>query len=569
MSHKMNFKKYIQIFSLLAVCLLIFLHARDTMQMQVQVNSFVQNSDTSDNGVGAEYTVQNLRVDYVKNPVGIDNSDISFSWEPGVVQKAYCVVVTKEGEDIWNSGIVRSSETIRIAYDGPALEDGQRYEYHVFVFDKKGEIHLSEEAYFETAFVGGEVFAGAEMITMAPEENVYGDGQAVFYTSFDKQGKSLRKATFYGSALGMYDAYLNGQRIGDDELKPGWSDYDDTLLYNTYDITSYIGETNVVASMVGTGWWCGRNGFGTYSYNRPAFVCQIVLEYEDGSRQIINSDENWNYCKNTAVRFADFFNGETYDFSELSTAQISDGAEIPLSDIKPVHISTDFFGRFKSYYGYNVKHIAERDAVPVEAYVYEGAAEDGSDFGAVKVSRRYASEDMFPITLKKGETLIIDLGQNMTGVPHIEYHAPKGAQLDVQFAEMLNDSGDEKRGNDGPKGSLYRANYRSAMTEVKVISGGSEKENYSPVFFYTGFRYLSLKADQDITLYDLKGVFIGNSAPGAGEVTVDHIRRLAGDAVFRFQYALSTLVSGRCAGDGGNRRTSRSKIRCAEIPKIA
>ena len=340
----------------------------------------------------------------------------------------------------------------------------------------------------------------------------------------------------------MYDAYLNGHRIGEDELKPGWTDYNDTLLYNTYDITSYVQATNTIASMVGTGWWCGRNGFGTYGYNQPAFICQIVLEYEDGTTQIINTDKEWKYTKNTAVRFADFFNGETYDCSCLSTARISEGEIVPRADIRPVHISTHFTGKFKSYYGYNVKHMKESDRSPQQAYVYRETERNGTDFGSVRVISSFvrnpvdatdislkkvnangdvSEKEMYPFPLRKGETLIVDLGQNMTGVPYVQFDAPKGTQIHIQFAEMLNDSGEKERGNDGPKGSLYRANYRSATTEVIVISDGNGKQSYRPVFFYTGFRYLSLTADEDMMLYDLKGLFIGNSGPGAGYVASD------------------------------------------------
>ena len=367
-----------------------------------------------------------------------------------------------------------------------------------------------------------DVFEGAEFICMHPEENIYENGQAAYYKTFEVETKGLQRATFYGRALGIYDAYLNGQRIGDDELKPGWTDYNDTLLYNAYDITSYIEERNTIASMVGTGWWCGRNAFGTYEYKQPAFICKITLEYEDGNTREITTGGDWNYTKNTAVRFADFFNGETYDFSKLSTRQISEGEEVPAEDVTPVSLSTDFKGNFQSYYGHNVKHVESLDCYPKQAYVYSEIQGDESDYGSVAVSRNVRKDE--PVRLKAGETLIVDLGQNMTGVPWVEYDAPAGTRMEIQFAEMLNDSGEKERGNDGPKGSLYRANYRSATTLVTIMSAGEGRETYAPVFFYTGFRYLSLTADRDVTLYDIKGCFIGNSAPVTGSITTGHDR---------------------------------------------
>ncbi len=512
MSHFVNGKKCIQTLFVLLLLGAVFLHAKNTKDMHYMALNYTEQ----------QMTVKNPRVNYVTNPVGIDSSDLFFSWEPETVQKAYKVVVSEDGETVWDSGIVFSDQTIQIAYKGPELKDATRYDYQVFVFGEKENVRCSEPVFFETAFVTGEVFQNAEFISMDPEENIYENGQAVYYKSFDVKKEGLQKATFYGSALGIYDAYLNGQRIGEDELKPGWTDYNDTILYNTYDITAYIKETNTIAAMVGTGWWCGRNAFGTYEYHQPAFIGRIQLEYDDGTVQEIVTGKDWNYTKNTAVRFADFFNGETYDFSKLTPLQISGGAPVPETDKKAVHISTDFAGKFKSYYGHNVRRISELTCAAQSAYTYKDIREDGTDFGQVEISESYSGQEMFPLKIKKGETLIMDLGQNMTGVPYVEYSASKGARIDIQFAEMLNDSGEQARGNDGPKGSLYRANYRSATTNVTILSGGEEKERYAPSFFYTGFRYLALTADEDVTLYDVRGLFVGNCAPVTGKISTGH-----------------------------------------------
>ncbi len=535
MSHKFNLKNWIQ----LTACLLLLMSVLGYAHYERKMEQKILNCMAGD--IKQERcTVKNPRVNYVQNPVGIDSQDIYFSWEPETEQKAYAIVVKKSTaqgavseeteEIIWNSGIVFSSETIRIPYKGKLPEDGTTYEYRVFVFDKETELSYSETAFFETGFINGQPFEEAQLISMNPEENIYEDGQAVYYHSFEAKPGNVVKATFYGSSLGIYDAYLNGKRIGDDELKPGWTDYNDTLLYNAYDVTEYIGEMNTIAAMVGTGWWCGRNGFGTYGYRQPAFICSLVIEYEDGSCEVINTGNEWKYCKNTAVRFADFFNGETYDASKLTTMQISQGEQVPAADEKDVYISSDFTGNYKSFYGYPVKRLTQMDCKMQQAYVYDGVTEDGSDFGAVNVTRSYLRNkmdaegtSMFPIVLKKGETLIVDLGQNMTGVPHLEYKAEKGTVIEILCAEMLNDSGEEERGNDGPRGSLYRANYRSASTTVKVIAG-DEKDSviYEPKFYYSGFRYLSLTADTDITIYDLSGGFMGNSAPAIGYMTADN-----------------------------------------------
>lgn len=544
-------KNCIQALILAVVLLPIFLYGKNYEKMHAMVREFAEG--TSDTII---VKVENPRINYVTDPVGIDD-DIFFSWEPGIEQKAYEIIVKKvsggepapeqqeKDTPVWDSGVVYSADTLQIPYSGKALEDGCEYTYMIFVFDEDGNLYRSENAFFETAFVSGQAFSGADMICMAPEESVYDGGQAVYYKSFVPEQKDLKKATFYGSALGVYDAYINGHRIGDDELKPGWTDYRDRLLYNTYDITAYIEENNTVASMVGTGWWCGRNSFGVYGYNQPAFVCQIVLEYTDGTKQVISTGEDWAYCKDSAVRDADFFNGETYDANKLTAEQISAGASVPEGAKKTVHISGDFSGIYKSFYGYNVKRLAENDCSPQSTYTYEGTKEDGSDFGSVNIRE---TECKFPLVLKKGETLVVDLGQNMTGVPHLEYEAAEGTTMEILCAEMLNDSGEEERGNDGPKGSLYRANYRSAQTKVTVIAGDADEPvSYEPRFYYSGFRYLSLTADADVTIYDLKGGFIGSSAPTTGYIAIDNekIERLYQNTLWT-QYNNYTLVATDC-----------------------
>lgn len=495
---------------------------------------------------GEVCTVQNPRVNFVESPVGIDEQEILFSWEPAVKQSAYEIVVSGEetGETVWNSGIVSSDATMNIPYEGKPLADCTRYTYTIFVFDEERNITRSKESFFETAYVTGEPFEQAQMISMNPEEIIYEDGQAVYFKEFapesckkpDSENKTLKKAIFYGTALGVYDAYINGERIGEHEWKPGWTDYGDTLLYNTYDITDYINTDGInrIAAMVGTGWWCGRNGMGTYGFHQPAFQCQIVLSYTDGSQQVISSGADWKYYKDTAVRSADFFNGETYDATKVTTRDISLGKELPEDGIRDVCISEDFVGSYKSFYGYNVAHLPEKDCPVISMKVY------GSDWK----EKQAAAE--FPLVLKAGETLIADLGQNMTGVPYIAYEAEKGTELEIQFAEMLNDNGEEARGNDGPAGSLYRANYRSARTTVRLSAAGN-KADYRSTFFNCGFRYLSLTATGDVTVYDLKGCFVGNTSPGTGNIETDNekLNRLYSNVCWS-QYNNFSLVATDC-----------------------
>lgn len=547
-------------------------------------------------------------VDAVWQPVGIDNRTPAFSWklvseEQGFLQKSYEIQVyeqdklTGEKELVWDSGKVKSKSTSAVPYEGEQLKEHSAYVWTVTVTDNQGNRICSKEASFTTAFWQENAFSQGKFIAMNPEENIYEDGQAVFRKEFVLGNQEIKEAVLYSSALGIYDGYVNGERVGKgnpesgemeyDELKPGWTDYEDRLLYNTYDITEYLrkNEKNAMAFMVGTGWWCGRVSQGTYGYHLPAFIGELHILYEDGSREIIATDESWEYCKDTAVVSADIYNGEVYDCQKRTTEQESMveldvigkwGAEEPEPDRHPVYMPTEevlgFTGEFQSFYGYQVQEQEKYTRKPESVVIYDGSVSDNSTYGHINeiarieawrgegtelvneaiISENTISENIISenainqksvsfnsnftepiekkqqydetgsLRIKKGQTVIFDFGQNMTGVPDLKYQAKKGTQITLQFGEMLNDSGEEEKGNDGPKGSLYRENYRTAISSVTITAGGGETEEYRTTFSYFGFRYISLEASEDIELFGITAVFIGNCSPECGNIITDN-----------------------------------------------
>ncbi|MCM1160994.1 MAG: glycoside hydrolase family 78 protein [Roseburia sp.] len=493
-------------------------------------------------------------VDAVCQPVGIDNRTPAFSWklvseEQGFLQKAYEIQVyeqdklTGEKELVWDSGRVKSKSTSAIPYEGDQLKEHSAYVWTVTVTDNQGKCICSKEASFTTAFWQENAFSQGKFITMNPEENIYEDGQAVFRKEFVLGNQEIKEAVLYSSALGIYDGYVNGERVGKrnpesgemeyDELKPGWTDYEDRLLYNTYDITEYLrkNEKNAMAFMVGTGWWCGRVSQGTYGYHLPAFIGELHILYEDGSREIIATDESWEYCKDTAVVSADIYNGEVYDCQKRTTKQES-MVELE-SGRHPVYMPTEevlgFTGEFQSFYGYQVQEQEKYTRKPESIVIYDGSVSGNSTYGHInEIARIEAWREegtelaSGSLRIKKGQTVIFDFGQNMTGIPYLKYQAKKGTQITLQFGEMLNDSGEEEKGNDGPKGSLYRENYRTAISSVTLTAGGEETEEYRTTFSYFGFRYISLEASEDIELFGITAVFIGNCSPECGNIITDN-----------------------------------------------
>ncbi len=510
------------------LCLITAWSVKESRQIAHYENPGQQTMQVRGGQEQTERYVRYPKVNYVTNPVGIDSQDITFSWEIyGYEQQAYRITVTDEAEQcVWDSGIVQGDDTIQVAYAGEPLSDLMRYRYTIQSFDGEN-CYMSPQASFETAYVQGKPFVNADFIAMQGEENVYGDGQPIFCKTFQAEEKTLEKAYFLGSALGIYDVWINGRRVGEDELKPGWTDYNDTLLYQMYDVTDALltneqnAEENHIAIMLGTGWWCGRNAFGTYGFHQPALIGELVLTFSDGSTQRISTDSTWQYVKDTRVQFADFFNGETVDYRKPDTKALSQGKTEELI-FRDVVISQDFGGSFHSFYGYQNKRRPQLTRFMTAGYLYEKTQDNGSTYGEVIKLAKWQEEPQDGILIPAGQTLIVDLGQNIAGVPEFAFSSETENEITVQFAEMLNDSGREEKGNDGPAGSLYRKNYRSATTTVTVVTDETEHTVYSPSFFFTGFRYLSVTAKNDIIISQIKGICIGNDSPETGSFTCDN-----------------------------------------------
>lgn len=329
-------------------------------------------------------------------------------------------------------------------------------------------------------------------------------GISVFLRSFECRAP-LRSATLRATALGIFDLFLNGKRVGIkdangktvcDELKPGWTDYRFRVFAFEYDVTSFLrsGEPNLFAAELSRGWWSGRISFGVYGFPVPAFCGEIELCYTDGTTELIASDESFRVTQQTPVRSADIWDGEYFD------------ARIP----NPIHGIPDGALPAVLYEGETPEitpHVGETIRVsrhlcrtPERAVQYCGKEENGSDFGKIHVLSESEETGCERRILRAGESLIFDMGQEMVGRPHFSIRAPRGTRLELYVAELLNDTGDASRGNDGPEGSPYLKNYRSALARLVYIASGDRTEEFAPTHTFYGFRYFEITANEDIEL---------------------------------------------------------------------
>lgn len=338
-------------------------------------------------------------------------------------------------------------------------------------------------------------------------------GMPLFRKAFTTKG-AVKSAKIYASALGVFDLFLNGQRVGldgsdvYDELKPGWTDYRKEINYMTYDVTPLMREGgNVIGAQVSNGWWGGAIARGMYgSHPTLGFIAQLRLEYEDGSVEYIVTDTDWSSSYCGPLILGDIYDGETYDARRESDWS---SPEYDASDWNLTAENTEFHGEITAFRGQTVRVRNEFRLTPKTITVYEGAKPTGTTYGEINVTRTLSGTE--PLQLKAGETALVDLGQNMTGWIRFTAKGQRGTHLRIKFGEMLNDNGASDRLNDGPGGSLYTYNLRTAEATLHyTLKGAEDGETFQPSTTFFGFRYCEITTSSDVEIAQFTGEFVGS-----------------------------------------------------------
>jgi len=362
---------------------------------------------------------------------------------------------------------------------------------------------------------------GAEWIS-APRECVDGGegGIPVLRGAFSLHA-AVRKAVLRASALGVYDVFVNGRRVEGAELKPGWTDYRKEIAYQEFDVTSLLRQgRNVLGAQLSNGWYGGAIARRTYGSSPTlGFIARLEVTLADGTVQTVVTDRTWKASTCGPVVYGDIYNGETYDArrsARWSAADYDDSAWYATT------LNTDPKGTLFRQTAPDVvvrgKSLWRR---PQRITVYEGVKATGTTYGAVDVKRLYTDRPDLaaaPVTLKRGETMVIDLGQNMVGWIDFTARGAEGTTLTWRFGEMLNYNGDAARLDKGPAGSVWTHNLRTANATLKyVMSGAADGESFHPSTTWMGFRYVELTADADVTLTDIVGQVVGSDIREHGE----------------------------------------------------
>ncbi len=404
--------------------------------------------------------VSQLLCNNLSNPTGTSISGLQFSWQlqsdkRNITQTAYEIKVagdlshlSKQKKLEWNSGKILSDESVHINYKGSELQPAKKYFWQVRVWDNNNKPSAwSSPAFFQTALNKDDW--EAKWITPGFTDTV-GQPSPMFRKQFTAD-KKIRSAAIFITAHGLYEAQINGNRVGEDYFTPGWTSYNKRLQYQEYDVTGLVKQgSNAIGVTLGDGWYRGHLAWDDNKniYGKDiSLLLQLMITYEDGTSQTIVSDESWKSTTGS-IRSSSIYDGETIDARLKKTGWTNPGYD----DSK--------------WSGVKVENFPNDNLVTT----INEPAKKHETFKPVKI-----------ITTPNGEK-VIDFGQNLVGWVMLKVRGNEGDTIIIKHAEVL-----DKEGN------FYTANLRAAKTTSTYILNGKGEEFFEPHFTYYGFRYIKVE----------------------------------------------------------------------------
>ena len=414
-----------------------------------------------DFSIFAQTTIQNLLCENKSEPLCIDIPQPQFTWilssnERNTTQTAYQIRVStklislQKGKDlIWESGKITSNQSVHIPYAGTPLASAKKYYWQVKIWDNKGKASdWSQPASFAMGLLKASDWS-ANWIQPGVEDSV-SRPSPLFRKQFTTNKKIL-SATAFITAHGLYEANLNGQRIGDAYLSPGWTSYNKRLPYQAYDITKLIQNgKNTIAITLGSGWYRGFLAFegNKNTYGKDiALLTQIQIDYTDGSTQIIASDDSWK-SSTGPIQSSEIYNGELYDARQEKQGWTQpDYDDSQWSKVKIANFPKDILV--------------------------------GTQNEPIRKHESFSPKQI--IKTPSGDN-VIDFGQNLVGWVQIKATGKSGDVIKISHAEVLD-----------KKGNFYTDNLRAAKQQNTFILKGSGQEVFEPHFTFQGFRYIKIE----------------------------------------------------------------------------
>ncbi|HUU28044.1 MAG TPA: glycoside hydrolase family 78 protein [archaeon] len=445
-----------------------------------------------------DMTVAGLRCEYLENPLGIDQTSPRLSWiltssGRGQKQTAYRVLVASSAEnlaqdigDLWDTGKVASDRSSQIVYNGKELVSRMRCYWKVYAWDRNGTMTaFSTPGFWSMGFLSGADWKG-EWIgrkAVGPESAGTGQNQETppgppppfFRKEFTLQ-KPVSSALAYVTARGVFELYVNGKRVGADIFAPEWTDYRKRIQYRTYDITSLVAQGgNAVGAVLGDGWYSGYLAWtkkrGHYGLQN-SLLCQLEVEYQDGSTEIIVTDNTWRSSEGPILH-SDILMGETFDARKEIPGWDAPGFDDTLW--QPVILEEKPEAR-----------LLAQMSQPVQV-----------------------TEHLAPVAVTEPQkgVYVFDLRQNIAGRVRLKVKGERGTKVTLRFAERLN-----------PDGTIYTTNLRAAKCTDQYILKGGEEEIFEPRFTFHGFQYVELTGFPGVPGADaVTGCVLHSTTPPVGK----------------------------------------------------
>lgn len=441
---------------------------------------------------GDAVSVTTVRTENMSNPIGLDTAQPHFSWrieseKRDVLQTEYQIIVAsskelldKDNGDLWDSGKVPSSSSIRIKYEGKKLKSNQYGWWKVKSFTNKGETKWSESAYFSIGLLS-EVnwrgqWIGLDRAAAGDSETTWSRLSSRYLRKEFKLKGGIKRATVHIAGMGMYELFINGKRVGEQVLAPVPTDYRKTIVYNSFDVTSMLVDNNAIGVTLGNGrFYTMRQNYKPYkitNFGYPKLRLNLIVEYQNGERETIITDTSWKLSAQGPIRSNNEYDGEIYDARK----------EMP--------------GWTTSGYNDSSWSQAERVSIP-----------SGTLRGSMTPNMKVVMT-LKPKTIKKiGNKYILDMGQNMAGwIKMTIRNAAVGDSIKLRFAETLQ-----------PNGELYILNLRDALVTDKYISNGKDSGlTWAPRFVYHGFRFVEITGSKNPDINDFVGEVVSDEMENLG-----------------------------------------------------
>ena len=446
-----------------------------------------------------QINVTDLRTERLVNPMSIDTPTPRLGWRietntNDVKQTCYHLIVSSTPEkaqaldgDLWES-IVDTDQSQWISYQGKPLRSNTRCYWRVKVSTNKGDSDWSDVAMwnvgllYEADWQGR--WIGLDRKMSWDEETEHSRLSARYLRKEFDLDKQVAKATLYICGLGMYEAFINGKRIGDQVLAPAPTDYRRTVLYNAFDVTQLLDKNNAIGVILGNGrYYTMQQDKKPYKITRfgyPTLRMNLIVEFTDGSKKTISSDEKWKLSPDGAIRSNNEYDGETYDANK----EFTNWTNIGFDDSQWMN--------------------AERTAIPL-----------GTLRGAMAPNMKVICQlEPKSLTRKDGK-LVLDMGQNMAGWLNVRIaNLQQGDSIIIRYAERLDSTG-----------NIWVENFRHAQSTDRYFANGKEQGLWwHPTFVYHGFRYAEISGLANAKIEDFIGEVVSDEMAETGHfVSTDTI----------------------------------------------